>query len=195
MNQDVTPVRGTLQCVSVVHEKPFSTKLSRNCVNRAVATGLAVVSVEQCKVLLTTSFAYPKSTQVWLQLPGQDLEGCGLADSIGAHKSQHLPGAGCWQTMELKGVGTVPMGCVLFQVTWKVDDADGFKGTFLGIGRLIIWCSVTAYRAHPLTRVVLTFTQMPHPMHNCSEMVAILSAGVTSMHSLPAGRQGVYLTL
>ena len=87
--------------------------------------------------------------------------------------------------MELKGVGTVPMGCVLFQVTWKVDDADSLKGTFLGIGTPIMWC-----RAYPLTRVVLTFTQMPHPMHNCSEMVAILSAGVTSMHSFPAERQG-----
>ena len=134
-------------------------------------------------MLLTTSFSYPKSAQVWLQLPGQDFEGCGLANSIGAHKSQHFPGAGCWQTMELKGVGTVPMGCVLFQVTWKVDDADGLKGTFLGIETPIMWC-----RAQPLTQVVLTFTQMPHPMHNCSEMVAILSAGVTSMHSFPAGR-------
>lgn len=44
MSQDLTPVRGTLQCVSVVHERLFSTKLSRKGVNRAVATSLAVAT-------------------------------------------------------------------------------------------------------------------------------------------------------
>jgi len=32
---------------------------------------------------------------------------------------------------------------------------------------------------------LLTFAHMPHPMHNSSEMNAILSTGVTSMHNLP----------
>ena len=32
---------------------------------------------------------------------------------------------------------------------------------------------------------VLTFTQIPQPMHSVSEIVAILSAGVTSIHSFP----------
>lgn len=34
--------------------------------------------------------------------------------------------------MELKGVGTVTMGGILFQVTRKIDDTDGLKWTFLG---------------------------------------------------------------
>lgn len=31
----------------------------------------------------------------------------------------------------------------------------------------------------------LTFTHIPHPIHRVSEIVAILSAGVTSIHSFP----------
>jgi len=53
-------------------------------------------------VLLTRSFPYPKPAQIWLQFPGQDFEGCGLSNTIGTYKSQHLPGAGRWQTMELE---------------------------------------------------------------------------------------------
>ena len=34
--------------------------------------------------------------------------------------------------------------------------------------------------------IVFTLTQMPHPMQRVSEIAAILSAGVTSMQSLPA---------
>lgn len=30
-----------------------------------------------------------------------------------------------------------------------------------------------------------TFTQIPQPMHNDSDIVAILSCGVTSMHNFP----------
>ena len=33
--------------------------------------------------------------------------------------------------------------------------------------------------------IILTFTHIPHPMHKVSDIVAILSTGVTSMHSLP----------
>ena len=83
-------------------------------------------------MLLTRSFPYPKPAQIWRQFPGQDFEGCGLSNTIGTYKSQHLPGAGCWQTMELEGVGTITMGGILFQVTWKIDDTDGLKRTFLG---------------------------------------------------------------
>ena len=36
---------------------------------------------------------------------------------------------------------------------------------------------------------VLTFTHMPQPMHRVSEIVAILSAGVTSIHNFPVGYQ------
>ena len=35
---------------------------------------------------------------------------------------------------------------------------------------------------------MLTFTQMPHPMHSSSDIHATFEAGVTSMHSLPAYR-------
>ncbi len=38
--------------------------------------------------------------------------------------------------MELKGIGTVAMSCVLLQVAWEIDDSDGFKRTFLIIHRL-----------------------------------------------------------
>lgn len=37
-----------------------------------------------------------------------------------------------------------------------------------------------------LSNVLQTLTQIPHPMHNSSEMNAIFEAGVTSMHSFPA---------
>ena len=32
---------------------------------------------------------------------------------------------------------------------------------------------------------IITLEQIPHPMHSSSEMKAILSAGVTSMHNFP----------
>ena len=37
------------------------------------------------------------------------------------------------------------------------------------------------------------FTQIPHPMHNSSEMNAILVAGVTSTHSFPILFTGQYV--
>ena len=39
---------------------------------------------------------------------------------------------------------------------------------------------------------VQTFTHIPQPMHSVSEIVAILSAGVTSIHSFPVRYQAPY---
>ena len=38
----------------------------------------------------------------------------------------------------------------------------------------------------PYRRIKNTFAQIPQPIHNSSEMYAILSVGVTSIHSFPA---------
>lgn len=80
--------------------------------------------------------------------------------------------------MQLEGVGTVAMGGILLQVAGKVDNVDGFKGTFLP------HCNVRVIAHDNLMEQ--TLVHMPHPIHNVSEMVATLSVGVTSIHSFPA---------
>ena len=82
-------------------------------------------------------FSHPKSSQVWLLLPSQDLESCGLADAIGTHQTEHLPRTGSRQTVQLEGVGAIAVSRVLFQVTWQVDDSDRLKWTFLEVTNVL----------------------------------------------------------
>lgn len=83
--------------------------------------------------------------------------------------------------MELEGVGTVTMGCILLQVAWKINDVNGLKWAFLrkGEGKGSPWTySDKNQSTHTLVHI-------PHPMHSVSEIVAILSVGATSIHSFP----------
>ena len=68
------------------------------------------------------------------------------------------------------------MSCLPLQIAWQVDNVDGIKRTFLCIGNL------SGVRHNNQT----TFTHIPQPIHSDSDMVAILSCGVTSMQSFPA---------
>lgn len=78
--------------------------------------------------------------------------------------------------MKLERVGTIAVGGVLLQVAGEVDDTDGFKRTFL---KELIQCLLCKFE------VGQTLVQMPQPMQSVSDIVASLSVGVTSMHSLP----------
>ena len=68
------------------------------------------------------------------------------------------------------------MSCFPLQIAWQVDNVDGIKRTFLCIGTL------SGVRYNNQT----TFTHIPQPIHSDSDMVAILSCGVTSIQSFPA---------
>ena len=90
--------------------------------------------------------------------------------------------------MELEGVSAVAMSSVLLKVTWQVDDSDGFKRTFLNVTENIYIHNKPRAAFGQCTysyMVKHTLGQIPHPMQSVSEMVAILSTGVTSIHSLP----------
>ena len=66
-----------------------------------------------------------------------------------------------------------------FQICRQIDNLNSFKWTFLKNEnrRLLESSSENASEN--------TFGQMPHPIHNSSDIVAILEAGVTSMHIFP----------
>jgi hypothetical protein len=65
------------------------------------------------------------SSQIWLLLSGQDLEGCGLSDTVDSDQSENLTRSRCWQSMELEGVGRVSVSDLLLEIGWQVDDVDG----------------------------------------------------------------------
>lgn len=70
-------------------------------------------------------------SQVRLELPGQDLQGSTLADTVCSHETQHVSWSGHRQSVELEAVGRVSMGNLGFQVGREVDDGDGREGAFL----------------------------------------------------------------
>ena len=125
--------------------------------------------------------SYTVSSQVWFLFPSKDFECSGLANTISSYQSQDLSRARGGQPVELKRVGTVAVGGVLLQIARQVDNGDGLKWTFLQ-GK--VWHLIAAGQTQRQLPCP-TFTHMPQPMHSVSEMVAILSTGVTSMHSLP----------
>ncbi len=77
--------------------------------------------------------------------------------------------------MKFERIGTITMRDLAFEICWKVDNRDSFERTSAdGQILVIVHCSQTYF-----------FSQIPHPMHNCSERNAILSVGFTSMQSFP----------
>ena len=95
--------------------------------------------------------------------------------------------------MEFEGVRTITMSSVLIQILWQVDDLNGLKRAFLkGKQRYNIKLNYPKiyyinpkYNTKDQMICIHTLTHIPHPMHNSSEIKAILDAGVTSMHSFP----------
>lgn len=79
--------------------------------------------------------------------------------------------------MELEGICGVTMCYFGVEVGGEVNDGDGFE-----------WASVRVsyHETEPGEgEETYFFTQIPHPIHRNSEMYAILSVGLTSIHSLP----------
>ena len=69
--------------------------------------------------------------KVGLDLSSKDLEGCGLADTVGPNETEDLPWAWERQSVELEGVGAVSVGCEGGERLREVDDLDGLKGALL----------------------------------------------------------------
>src|SRR3954447_17854376 len=72
------------------------------------------------------------SSQIWLQLSTQNLEGSTLSNTVGTHQTQYLSRSGCRQSMELEAVGGVSVGDMGFEVRWKIDDIYRTERAFLG---------------------------------------------------------------
>lgn len=50
-------------------------------------------------------FTHIKSTQIWFEFSGEDLQGGTLANTVGAYETQDLTWTWNWQTMQLEGIG------------------------------------------------------------------------------------------
>lgn len=72
-----------------------------------------------------------ETTQVWLQLSGEDLERSGLSDTVGSNETEDLPRSWHRQTVKLEGVGGVSVGDLRLEVGWQVDNVDGAKWALL----------------------------------------------------------------
>lgn len=67
------------------------------------------------------------SSQVRLELSGEDLERRRLSDTVRSYETEHLTRPRGGQTMELERVGGVSVGDLGLEVGGKVDDSDGLK--------------------------------------------------------------------
>ena len=72
------------------------------------------------------------STQVGLELAGQNLQGSTLSDTVGTDQTQHLSRSGHRQTMQLETVGAISVGDLALEVGGQVDDGNGIEGALLG---------------------------------------------------------------
>lgn len=73
-----------------------------------------------------------KSAQVGLKLAAENLERSTLADTVRSDQTQHIPGSGHRQTMELEAVGRITMGDLTLEVRRQVDDSDSAEGAAFG---------------------------------------------------------------
>ena len=69
------------------------------------------------------------TTQVWLQLSGQDLERSAFADTVRPDESKHLAWSWCRQSMQLERVRRVTMCDLGLEIGGEVDDGDSFEWT------------------------------------------------------------------
>ena len=73
------------------------------------------------------------------------------------------------------------MGDLSFEVGWKIDDVDGLSKETISVN-VSLFATLCSGVIPPNGHF---FGQIPQPMHNCSEIKAILDSGETSMQSLP----------
>ena len=59
------------------------------------------------------------------ELVGQNLERCALADTVGAHETQHLSGARVGQSVQLERVGPIAMRGLRVEILGQVDNLNG----------------------------------------------------------------------
>ena len=121
-------------------------------------------------------FAYVVSSKIRFELSGQNLQRRALSDTVSSHKTKHLTRSWGRESMQFERIGGITMGDLRLQVCRQVDDRNSFERTpAAGINEKNVG---HGDKTHFLT-------QIPQPMHRNSEMKAILSVGLTSIHSLP----------
>lgn len=114
------------------------------------------------------------SSKIWFEFPGKNFESRTLSNTVCADQTKYLAWPWGGQTMKLKSICGVSMSYLRFKVRRQVDD-----------GNRLEWTSEKLVKPpdHPSNTHFLT--QIPHPMQRNSEMNAILSDGLTSMHNFP----------
>jgi hypothetical protein len=63
-------------------------------------------------------------SQIWPHVAAQNAEGRRLANTVGTHESEHLAGAGSWQSVQLEAIGAVAVSDLALQAFRQVDDFD-----------------------------------------------------------------------
>ena len=59
-----------------------------------------------------------ETTQVWLQLSGEDLQRSGLSNTVSSNETENLSWSWHRQAVELEGVGGVSVGDLRLKVGW-----------------------------------------------------------------------------
>lgn len=72
-----------------------------------------------------------KTTQVWLQLSGENLERSRLSDTVSSNETKNLSWSWHRQAVELEGVGGISVCDLRLEVGWQVDDVDGAEWALL----------------------------------------------------------------
>ncbi len=69
-------------------------------------------------------------TQVGLHFTREDFECGGFPDTVGTDEAEDLARAWHGEAVEFEGVGSVPVGCISFEVLGEVDDLYRLEWTF-----------------------------------------------------------------
>jgi hypothetical protein len=72
------------------------------------------------------------TTQVRLELSGENFQSSTLANTVGSDKTEDLTRSRHGKTVELEAVGAISMGNLALEVGGQVDDGDGIEGALLG---------------------------------------------------------------
>ena len=173
--------------------KKFCSSDPRKYLRISCQSGGSLTFVNQCQRndhCCHSSGTHIVAAEVWLLFSCKDLQRSALSDSVCPDQAQNLTRSWRRQPMELEAVCAVAMRSFRFQVGRQFDDGDGLKGALFGALLIAVWTRISMLFRPDVAQRKLT---IPQPMQSCSEMKAILSVGVTSMHSLPEGRRIVSL--
>ncbi len=72
---------------------------------------------------------FSEISQIWPHVTAQNAEGRRLANTVGAHEPEHLPGAGGRQSVQLEAVSAVAMSHLTLQTFRQIDDLDSLERT------------------------------------------------------------------